>query len=289
MDPILLLQQLANGLVMGAIYAMIAVGLALVFGVLDIVNFAHGELYMIGAMATWVVAERLGLGYLASIPVTLLVALALGFLVYRLVRTTSGSTERAIILTMGLAMVLQNGAMLLWTATPREVNFPAAFGVVELGPIVMPRVRAIAFVAAASCIVALYVFLQHTHRGRTIRAVAQNPRAAAMVGIRPQVPIRLAVMTGVVLAVLAGVLLAPMYAVHPAMGLGFLVKVFAIVIIGGMGSLLGAAVVAFGLGLFESVAAMWLSSVAVEAITFALMIVILLFRPQGLFGRSARI
>ncbi|MCC6201985.1 MAG: branched-chain amino acid ABC transporter permease [Gammaproteobacteria bacterium] len=289
MDPILLLQQLANGLVMGSIYAMIAVGLALIFGVLDIVNFAHGELYMIGAMATWFVAERIGLGYLQSIPVTTLIGLVLGYAVYRLVRDTGGSIERAIILTTGLAMVLQSSAMLLWSATPREVHFPAATGLFELGPVVMPRVRAIAFVAAAGCIALLYVFLHHTHLGRTIRAVAQNPRAAAMVGINAHAAIRLAVITGVVLAVLAGTLLAPMYAVHPVMGLGFLVKAFAIVIIGGMGSLLGAAVVAIGLGSFESLSSLWLSAVAAEAITFVLMIAILLVRPQGLFGRSARL
>lgn len=289
MDAALWMQMLANGLVMGAIYAMVAIGLALIFGVLDIVNFAHGEFYMVGAMSTWFLAEHLGLGYLGSIAPTLALAFLLGLLVHRLVRDTAGFTERAIILTMGLAMVLQSGAMLLWTATPREVHFDAAVGLLQWGPVTMPVTRVIAFAAAAACVVLLYLFLQHTGPGRTIRAVAQNPRAAAMVGIRPQRAIRLAVVSGVVLAVAAGVLLAPVYAVHPVMGLGFLIKVFAIVIIGGMGSLVGAAVVAFALGLFESIGSLWMSVVIVEAVTFGLMIAVLLLRPQGLFGRTARL
>jgi len=288
-DAQLLAQTLANGLMIGSIYAMVALGLALIFGVLDIVNFSHGELYMIGAMLTWFFAERMGLGYLGSIPFTLAAALLLGLLVYRLVRDSAAAIERAIILTMGLAMVIQSSAMLLWTATPREVRFDAAFGLLQLGWIAMPTTRAVAFGVAALCVLALYLFLQHSHAGRTIRAVAQNPRAAAMVGIRPHSAIRIAVVLGVVLAAGAGVLLAPVYTVHPVMGLGFLVKVFAIVIIGGMGSLGGAVFVAIGLGLFESFMSLRMSIVIVEAITFALMILVLLVRPQGLFGRTARL
>ncbi|MCK9513224.1 MAG: branched-chain amino acid ABC transporter permease [Pigmentiphaga sp.] len=283
------LQTLANGLVMGAIYALVAVGLALIFGVLDIVNFSHGELYMAGAMFTWFFAERLGLGYLASIPATLLLAVGMALLIFWLVRQTAGQIERSVIITLGVAMILQNGAMLIWTATPKEVVYEPLFGLVELGPIVMPKARLMVLAAAAACIAGLFLFLQNSHTGRTIRAVAQNPRAALMVGIRPNRAILIAVVLGIVLAAVAGILLAPVYSVHPMMGQGFIVKIFAIVIIGGLGSLVGAVAVAFALGIFESLMVMHVSMATVEVMTFAAMILVLLLRPQGLFSRTIRI
>lgn len=283
------LQTLANGLVMGAIYALVAVGLALIFGVLDIVNFSHGELYMAGAMFTWFFAERLGLGYLASIPATLLLAVGMALLIFWLVRQTAGQIERSVIITLGVAMILQNGAMLIWTATPKEVVYEPLFGLVELGPIVMPKARLMVLAAAAACIAGLFLFLQNSHTGRTIRAVAQNPRAALMVGIRPNRATLIAVVLGIVLAAVAGILLAPVYSVHPMMGQGFIVKIFAIVIIGGLGSLVGAVAVAFALGVFESLMVMHVSMATVEVMTFAAMILVLLLRPQGLFSRTIRI
>ncbi len=283
------LQTLVNGLVMGAIYALVAVGLALIFGVLDIVNFAHGELYMAGAMFTWFFAERMGLGYLGSIPATLLLAVGMALVIFWLVEHTAGQIERAIIITLGLAMVLQNGAMLLWTATPKEVIYEPLFGLWQWGPVMLPKTRAIALLCALLGIAGLYLFLQHTHTGRTVRAVAQNARAALMVGIRPRRATLLAVVIGVLLAAVAGILLAPVYSVHPMMGQGFIIKIFAIVIIGGMGSLLGAVVVAFALGMFESLMVLHVSMATVEVMTFAAMILVLLIRPQGLFSRAIRL
>lgn len=289
MSTQLLVQVLANGLVMGAIYAMVALGLALIFGVLDIVNFAHGEFYMAGAMLIWFFTDRFELGYLQAIPLALIVVLVASALTYLLVRHTAGATERAIILTLSLAMILQNGAMLLWSATPRDVSFEAAKGVMDFGLFSMPINRSLALVVALLCMSGLFFFLQKTHAGRTIRATAQNRRAAMMVGIRPQAAVRMAVMIGVGLAALAGILLAPVYSVHPMMGQAFLIKVFAIVIIGGMGSLLGAVVVAFGMGLFENIMTLFVSMAVVDLMLFALMIGVLLVRPQGLFGRTARL
>ncbi|MGO4396238.1 branched-chain amino acid ABC transporter permease [Variovorax sp. M-6] len=289
MSTVLLAQILANGLVMGAIYAMVALGLALIFGVLDIVNFAHGEFYMAGAMLTWFFTDQFGLGYLRAIPLALAAVAAMSLLTYALVKNTAGATERAIILTLSLAMILQNGAMLLWSATPRDVSFPAASGMLDFGLFSMPVNRGLAFVVALLCICGLFFMLHKTQLGRTIRATAQNRRAAMMVGIKPQAAIRMAVLIGVGLAALAGILLAPIYSVHPMMGQAFLIKVFAIVIIGGMGSLLGAVVVAFGMGLFENVMALFVSMAVVDLMLFALMIGVLLVRPQGLFGRLARL
>lgn len=289
MSTQLVVQVLANGLVMGAIYAMVALGLALIFGVLDIINFAHGEFYMAGAMLTWFMTERFGLSYLQSIPLVLLAIVALSQLTYLLVRDTAGVTERGIIMTLSLAMILQNGSMLLWSATPRDVSFEAARGTLDLGFLTLPAGRGIAFAVALLCVLGLYLFLQKTHTGRIIRATAQNRRAAVMVGIRPEAAVRMAVTLGVGLAAVAGILLAPVYSVHPMMGQAFLIKAFAIVIIGGMGSLLGAVVVAFGMGLFENVMTFFVSMVFVDALMFLLMIAVLLVRPQGLFGRSARL
>jgi branched-chain amino acid transport system permease protein len=244
---------------------------------------------MAGAMFTWLFAEQLGLGYPASIPATLLLTVGAALVIFWLVRDTAGQIERSVIITLGIAMVMQNGAMMMWTATPKEVVHEPLFGLVELGPIVMPKARLVVLAAALACVAGLFLFLQHSHTGRTIRAVAQNARAALMVGIRPRRATLIAVTLGIVLAVVAGILLAPVYSVHPMMGQGFIVKIFAIVIIGGLGSLAGAVAVAFALGVFESVMVMHVSMATVEVLTFMAMILVLLLRPQGLFSRAIRI
>ena len=286
-----MLQLLLNGLVLGVIYALIAMGLALIFGVLEIVNFAHGELYMLAAMAAYFVTMQLGIGYWASIPAVTAAAFCLGILFYELLLSRVGGRdfERSILLTLGVSMVLQNGAVFLLTTTPRLEVTPYTYWNLSLGEVRVPVLRLFALGMAGAAFAALYLILHRTRTGSAMRGVAQNRAAALMVGIDPRTAARLAVAIGVGLSGLAGAALAPIYSVHPTMGFAFVFKAFAIIIIGGLGNISGAAIAAVSLGLLESVAGGFFPPAFVDAIAFVAMILILLLRPEGLFGRGVRV
>jgi branched-chain amino acid transport system permease protein len=290
-DFTILLQLLVNGLVLGVIYALIAMGLALIFGVVEIVNFAHGELYMLGAMAAYFLTMNLGVGFWPSVALVTVGAFAVGVVLYEglLAPFAGRDFERSILLTLGLSMVLQNGAVFLLTTTPRMETTPYTYRFVLLGDARIPVLRLFALAIALVAFAALYLVLHHTRIGKAMRGVAQNRAAALMVGIDPRAAARLAVAIGVGLSGLAGAALAPVYSIHPTMGFAFVFKAFAIIIIGGLGNILGAAVSAVALGLVESVAGGFLPPAFVDAIAFVAMILILLFRPAGLFGRGVRV
>jgi len=286
-----LLQLLINGLVLGVIYALIAMGLALIFGVLEIVNFAHGELYMLGATAAYFLTMSFGVGFWASVALVTVGAFGVGIVFYEvLLRPFAGRDfERSILLTLGLSMVLQNGAVFLLTSTPRLETTPYTYRFLLLGEARIPMLRLFALILALVAFAAIYLILHHTRVGKAMRGVAQNRAAALMVGIDPRAAARLAVAIGVGLSGLAGAALAPVYSVHPLMGFAFVFKAFAIIIIGGLGNILGAAIAAVALGVIESVAGGFLPPAFVDAIAFVAMIVILLFRPEGLFGHGVRV
>ena len=291
MDFATLLQLLINGLVLGVIYALIAIGLALIFGVIEIVNFAHGELYMLGAVAAYFLTMNLGIGFWASIALVTIGAFGVGIVLYELLLAPLAGQgfERSILLTLGLSMVLQNGAMFLLTSTPRLETTPYSYRFLVVGEARVPLLRLFALTLALVAFGAVYVTLHHTRTGKAMRGVAQNRAAALMVGIDPRAAARLAVAIGVGLSGLAGAALAPVYSVHPVMGFAFVFKAFAVIIIGGLGNILGAAISAVSLGIVESIAGGFLPPAFVDAIAFIAMILILLLRPQGLFGRGVRV
>jgi branched-chain amino acid transport system permease protein len=273
------------------IYALIAMGLSLIFGVLEIVNFAHGEFYMLGAMLAYFLTVDLELGYWPIIAVVTIVALAVGYVLYEgLLRAVHGDGfERSILLTMGLSMVLQNGALFLFTATPRMMETPLSYSNIVVGELRLPLSRALALGLGLAAFAALYFILHRTRIGKAMRGVAQNRDAAMMVGIDPRAVSRLAVAIGIGLSGLAGAALAPVDAVPPLMGFAFVFKAFAIIIIGGLGNIAGAAIVALVLGILESLAGGFLPLAMVDALAFVSMILVLLLRPQGLFGRGVRV
>lgn len=291
MDPNFLLQLLINGIVIGVIYALIAMGLSLIFGVLEIVNFAHGEFYMLGAMLAYFLASRATLGYWPTIVIVTAVALCVGFVLYEgLLSSLRGEGfERSILLTLGLSMVLQNGAVFLFTTTPKMIVSGLTYVNVGLGGLKVPLLRLYALGLGLAAFLALYLILHRTRIGKAMRGVAQNRDAALMVGIDPRAVSRLAVAIGIGLSGLAGAALAPVYAVDPLMGIAFVFKAFAIIIIGGLGNIAGAAVAAVALGILESLMSGFLPLVMVDALAFVAMIAILLFRPQGLFGQGVRV
>ena len=291
MDLSFCLQLLLNGIVIGVIYALVAMGLSLIFGVLEIVNFAHGEFYMLGAMLAYFLTMNAGLGYWATILVVTAVAVGLGYVLYEaLLGSLQGEGfERSILLTLGLSMVLQNGAVFVFTTTPKMMQTRYSYSNVSLGDLRVPVMRLLALGLGLLAFGALYLILYRTRVGKAMRGVAQNRDAALMVGIDPRAVSRLAVAIGVGLSGLAGAALAPVYAVHPLMGFSFVFKAFAIIIIGGLGNVAGAAIAAVGLGVLESFVGGFFPLVMVDALAFTSMIAILLLRPQGLFGRGVRV
>ena len=291
MDLSFYIQLLLNGIVIGVIYALVAMGLSLIFGVLEIVNFAHGEFYMLGAMLAYFLSMNVGLGYWPTVLVVTAVAVALGYVFYEaLLGSLRGqSFERSILLTLGLSMVLQNGAVFLFTTTPRMMQTRYSYSNVVVGDVRVSVMRLFALGLGLLAFGALYLILYRTRVGRAMRGVAQNREAALMVGIDPRAVSRLAVAIGIGLSGLAGAALAPVYAVHPLMGFSFVFKAFAIIIIGGLGNISGAAIAAVALGILESVAGGFLPLVMADALAFIAMIAILLLRPQGLFGRGVRV
>ena len=291
MEPSFLIQLLINGLVVGVIYALIAMGLSLIFGVLEIVNFAHGEFYMLGAMFAYFLAGRMGIGYWPTIIAVTLAAACLGYVLYEaLLRSVAGqSFERSILLTLGLSMVLQNGAVYLFTTTPKMLQSSYTYANLIVGDVRVPVLRLFALGLGLAAFVLLYLILHRTQVGKAMRGVAQNREAAIMVGIDARAVSRLAVAIGIGLSGLAGAALAPIYAVHPLMGFAFVFKAFAIIIIGGLGNVSGAAIAAVALGVLESLIGGFLPQVMVDGMAFGAMILILLIKPEGLFGRGVRV
>jgi branched-chain amino acid transport system permease protein len=290
-DTTFFIQLLVNGLMIGIIYALVASGLSLVFGVLNIVNFAHGEFYMIGAMVAYFATSQLGFSYWPMVGIVVVTMICVGVVLYELLlsRLQNSEIERSVLATMGLAMVIQNGAIFLFSTTPRAVQTEYAFSVLNFAGISVPVTRAIAAGLALAAFGCVSWALYRTQTGRAIRGVSQNAQAAFMVGIDPRTVSRLAVAVGTALAGLAGAALAPIYAVHPTMGFAFIFKAFAIVIIGGLGSFEGAIIAALAIGLVESFAGSLFSMVVADALSFGTMLLVLMFRPEGLFGQGVRI
>lgn len=291
MTPSLLLELLLNGLMIGSVYALFAIGLALIFGVLEFVNFAHGEFYMLGAMLTATLVQTLGLPYWITVPVVVLCGVVVGaaFYDFLLKRLRQGDFEKSILITIGLAMVLQNGALFIWSPSPRLLQTGFIADVYMIGDLVIPVTRVIALCVSLAALIAVYAALYHTRWGLALRGVAQNREAALMVGIPPQSVSRIAVSAGIALCALSGAVLALIYTIFPTMGLMLVFKAFAIVIIGGLGSIMGAVVVGFGIGFLESFLGLYYGAATANILIFSAMILLLMFRPLGLFGRRVRI
>ncbi|MBW8638670.1 branched-chain amino acid ABC transporter permease [Hoeflea sp. WL0058] len=288
MDYIYFLQLTANGLVIGLIYALIAVGLALLFGVLGIVNFAHGELLLIGAYAMAIALPAFGLAYIPGVIVAVLTAIIAGWFIYEvfLSKLGHGEFERSILITMGLSIVILNGIQYIFTATPLLVNTEFGYAGVSIGDIRVAWTRIAAAVLSAVTFAALYVLLNYTQIGRAMRAVSQNRDAALMVGMQPRKIGRNAVILAASLCGLAGAAVAPVQLVQPYLGQFLVFKAFAIIIIGGMGSIEGAVFAAIALGVIESWIGGFFPVVWQEAAGFIIMITVLMLKPSGLFSRG---
>ena len=283
-----LLQLTMNGLMLGLLYALIAVGLALIFGVLEIINFAHGEFLTLGAFAMALALPVCGLLYWPALAVAVAASAIAGLALYELflAKLGQGEFERSILITMGISMILLYGMQYVFTATPRMVDTSLGFAGISIGAIRITWTRIIGSAIAVAAFLALYAVLNLTQFGRAMRAIAQNREAALMVGIRPRTVARNAVVLATALCGLAGAALAPIQLVQPAMGQAVIFKAFALVIIGGLGNMPGAFVSALALGMIESWIGGFFDVIWQEAAVFALMIAVVMVRPDGLFQRG---
>lgn len=281
-------QALTNGLIVGLLYLLMAIGFTLVFGVMRIVNFAHGEFYMLGAFVAYVCVTQLQLPFLVAVLATFVATLAFGWLIEVVVlKGFRGDELNGMIATIGLSMILQNGAMMIFGPDPQSM--PAvAQGVVALGPVMLPMSRLYVVAFSIAVLVLLYTFLMHSRGGRALRAVVQDIEIANAQGIRSQLMYPLGFGIGVALAAVAGALMAPVFSVSPGIGATPLLKAFIVVILGGLGSLPGAALASLLLGILESFASTFMSSSVSDMLLFGFVILMLIFRPSGLLGHAGR-
>lgn len=284
-----LLGQLTLGLVNGSFYAMLSLGLAVIFGMLHIINFSHGACYMMGAMFTWMALEYLGLGYWWSL---LLVPLAVGGVGIVLERLLLRRLYRfdylyALLLTFGLALMIEGGFRQAFGVAGQPYSIPEALaGAFDLGFMMLPRYRAWVIVVSLSVCLFTWYMIEKTRLGAYLRAATENPGLTQAFGINVPLMVMLTYGFGVGLAGLAGVLAAPTAQVGPLMGSNLIIVVFAVVVIGGMGSILGSVITGLGLGVIEGLTKV-LYPEASAVVVFVIMAVVLWFRPAGLFGKGA--
>jgi branched-chain amino acid transport system permease protein len=280
--------QLLVGLINGSFYALLSLGLAIIFGLLNIVNFAHGALYMVGAFVAWMALDSLGIGYW---PAMILVPVAVGLLGMAIERTMLRRLYQldnlyGLLLTFGLTLILEGAFHHKYGNSGNSYPVPDALqGGSNLGFMFLPRYRAWVVVVSLLVCFASWWTIERTKLGAYLRAGTENPKLLQAFGVNVPLMFTLTYGFGVALAGFAGIMAAPIYQVTPAMGSHLVIVVFAVVVIGGMGSILGSIVTGVGLGLVEGLTK-YLYPPAASTVVFAIMALVLLLRPAGLFGRE---
>jgi branched-chain amino acid transport system permease protein len=280
---------LLNGLLTGGVYALVALGLTLIYGVLHIVNFAHGSLLMVAMFGAWLLVETVGIDpYVALLPLTAIMFVA-GWALYAGVigRISQGDDRRILLATLGVSIILDNLALVVFTGDSRTIDTPYQFDVVPVGPLLVAEPKLISFVVALLIAALLWAFMARTDTGRAIRAVAREPDGARLVGIRPERIFALSYGIGIACLGAAACLLLPSYYVSPQVGNSFILIAFTIVVLGGMGSFPGAVVGGLIIGVTESLGGLFLGESLGPIGISLVFIAVLLFRPTGLF-RTAR-
>ena len=278
--------QLLIGLINGSFYALLSLGLAVIFGLLGIINFAHGAQYMLGAFTAYLLLNKLGVGYWWALAIAPILVGASGVLVERamLARLYKLDPLYGLLLTFGLALVIQGLFRNEYGSSGQPYSIPAQLsGGVSLGFMFLPYYRGWIIVASLLTCLATWYLIERTRLGAYLRAATENPPLVQAFGINVPRMITLTYGAGVGLAALAGVMAAPVYQVSPLMGADLIIVVFAVVVIGGMGSIMGSIVTGFGLGLIEGLTKVFYPEASSTAI-FVIMAVVLLVRPAGLFG-----
>ena len=276
--------QLVIGLINGSFYALMSLGLAIIFGLLQIVNFAHGAQYMLGAFVAWGLLEYLGIGYWPALLIAPVVVAAFGLLLERtmLRRLYKADHVYALLLTFGVSLIMEGAFRLKFGATGQPYPNPISGGI-ETSSAFLPMYRVWVIAASFSLCMLTWFTIERTKLGSYLRAATENPSLVRTFGINVPRMLMLTYGLGVGLAGLSGVMAAPIYQVNPLMGSHLIIVVFAVVVIGGMGSIIGSVVAGFGLGVLEGLAKLYVPEAA-GIVIFLVMIITLAVKPHGLFG-----
>ncbi len=283
-----LLGQLLLGLVNGSFYAMLSLGLAVIFGLLNIINFAHGALYMMGAYAAWIGLTYFGVGYWTSLLLVPLIIGALGMLIERALLQWLYKLDHlyGLLLTFGLALIIEGTYRHFFGVSGQPYPVPEQLsGATNLGFMILPNYRAWVVAASLTVCIATWFVIERTRLGAYLRAGTENPKLVQAFGINVPLMVMLTYGFGAALAAFAGVLAAPVIQVSPLMGSNLIIVVFAVVVVGGMGSILGSIATGLGLGVIEGFTKVFYPE-ASSTVIFVIMALVLLIRPAGLFGRE---
>ncbi len=280
------LLYLTNGLVMGVIYALSALGVALIVGIMNVVNFAHGELYVLAGYFSALFAQALGVHPAAAMDLATLTIFAFGLVIERgLIRPTYGNDMHSLIVTFILSIVLQNAYLLVFGPYPQKPPNLVTGATDVLSLFMYGNQRLLGFGLAVVVIMAFFLLLKRTWFGRVVRAVSMDREVAALMGVNPERVNLVAFGLGCALAGAAGVILTPIFPVTPTVGVGVSLTAFVVVVLGGMGSFVGCVVGGVLMGLVENLGAAYISSAYKQLFGFVILIVVLFVRPAGLFGR----
>src|SRR6185369_2309517 len=289
LSPVILVPAILNGLMTGAIYALVALGLTLIYGVLHIINFAHGAILTAAMFAAFFAHRLLGLDpYLAALGLTPLF-FCLGYALQRFVigPAAHGEDRNILLVTLGLAVVIENALLYAFRADTRTVNLPYGFSTIEVGPAFLSVPRVIGFCVVIAVAVALFLLMRFTDTGKAIRAVAKEKLGAELSGIDVAHIYAVTFGLGTACLAVAACLLLPTYYVNPHAGNAFVLIAFTIVVLGGMGSVAGALIGGLIIGVVESLCGLYLGESRGQIDIFVIFILVLLFRPTGLFGERA--
>ena len=289
LDLQILLAGILNGLLAGGIYVLVAVGLTLIYGVLHIINFAHGSLLMLAMYAVFFLWRLLGLDPYVSLPLVAGGAFVVGFVLYRglIGRYSHGRDENILLITLGVSIVADNAALLFFGGDTETIDVPYAGQIIEVGAAFLPLAKVISFGAALAICLALGLFMAKTDTGKAIRAVAKERQGARLVGIDVEKIFAISYGIGIACLGAAACLLMPTFYVTPQSGYAFVLVAFTTVVLGGMGSFMGAAIGGFLIGVTESLGGLLLGEQLGQIGISLIFILILLFKPTGLFGSKA--
>jgi len=291
---IILFQQIVNGLIIGGIYALIAAGLTTIFGLMNVVNFAHGEFYMLGGMVAFLITQTLWSNYFFALAASITIVMVIGFLVEKILikRLRATGVDLLVtgaLVTIGVSIFFQNTSLLIFGSIPKLIPSPFSTEPFKIGPILVGRMYLFAAAVTVVVILLAHYSIKKTKLGMAMRATFQDKDVASLVGVNIDRVYSFTFTLGAGLAATAGALLGPIFVIYPNAGERVVLKAFVIVIMGGMGNFLGAILGGFLLGVTESLTSAYISAEYKDLIGFVIVLLILVFRPSGLFGKTKRI
>jgi branched-chain amino acid transport system permease protein len=288
-DSAIIIPSVLNGLTTGGLYALVALGLTLIYGVLHIINFAHGALLMLGLYAVYFLNVQFGIDPYAALLIVPPAMFALGYALQRGIigRASHGRDENILLVTLGLSIIIENLSLFFFRSDTRTVDTPYSFDVVEIFGAFLPYPKVVAFIGALVTAALLWLLMSRTDLGRAIRALAKERKGAQLVGINADHVFAMSFGLGIACLGVAACLLLPSYYVNPQVGGGFVLIAFTIVVLGGMGSFVGALIGGLIIGVVEALGGLFLGESLGQIGIFLIFILVLIFRPTGLFGAKA--